>query len=118
MTNEAKTYKFSRDCAECGEKFLTNRREAEFCPGNKDKCRKTYNNRRYLRGAELYDILMTCRFDRDFAAKEGLQLSSIMSNLAQHYRNADKAYRNGRKSWDKYAHTRLPLAYSDAGDNR
>lgn len=114
-TNEKTRKLFTRTCNECGETFQTPRCETEFC--NKG-CRMAWHNRRRDRGAELYDILMTCRFDREFAAEEGLVLSSIMSNLAQHYRNSDKAKRDGRKSWDKHAHQRLPIAYDDGGDGR
>ena len=115
MTNEKKTRRlYSRVCTECGETFTTPKAEAGFCVPS---CRMAWHNRRRDRGAELYDILMTCRFDRDFAAKEGLVLSTIMSNLAGHYRDSDKLKRAGRASWDKQAHKRLPLAY-DGGDGR
>ncbi len=114
ISNEAKTFKFSRTCSECGETFCTNRPEAEFCS---TPCRKAYNNRRAIRGAELYDLIMTMRFDRAHAKDEGLW--SQVCALAGAYNTADKHYRGGRKSYDKNAHTRLPLAYDmKGGDNR
>jgi hypothetical protein len=115
MTNQPKKL-FVRCCPECGENFSTARVTKEFC---KTPCRMDFHNRRRDRGSEIYDILMTCRFDRDFAAKEGLVLSTILSNLAGHYRNADKSKRDGRKSWDPYSHRNLPLTYdAEGGDNR
>lgn len=110
---ENRTYKFSRQCADCGEAFKTDRPEAKFCSTT---CRKEYNNRRAVRGAELYDLMMTIRFDRKLAQDE--QLWTHMCNLAAAYRNADKAKRNGRKSWDSNAFRDLPLAYDDDGDKR
>lgn len=113
MTNEKPSRRlFSRTCTECGETFETTRVEAEFCC---KEHRMAWHNRRRDRGAIVYDILMTGRFDRDFAAKEGLVWTTELSNLAQHFRNADKTHRAGRKSWEKHAHQRLPIAYSDAG---
>lgn len=116
MTNEKKTRRlFSRTCTECGETFTTPKAETGFCPGK--KCRMDWHNRRRDRGAELYDLLMTCRFDRDFAKDEGLVMSTLLSNLAGHYRDSDNLKRAGRKSWDKNAHKRLPIAYH-GGDGR
>lgn len=105
---------FQRECNECGETFQAKRREAEFCG---DKCRKAYHNRRMTRGAELYDMLMTMRFDRGHAKDE--QLWSHLCAVASAYRDADKAQRGGRRSWDKNHHKTLPLAYSAGqGDGR
>jgi hypothetical protein len=107
---------FARTCTECGERFETIRCEADFCGVS---CKNDFNNRRVARGVELYDLLMTCRFDRDLAAKEGLVMSTIMSNLAQHYRHADNDKRAGRKSWKSDSHKRLPITYdARSGDNR
>lgn len=115
MTNEKTTrHLYAKTCTECGAEFTTPVKTCEFC----DKgCRMAWHNRRRDRGAELYDILMTCRFDREHAENEGLVLSTILSNLAGHYRDADKDKRAGRKSWDKNAHLRLPLGYF-GGDGR
>ena len=117
MLNEKKTRRlFARTCTECGETFTTPKCEANFCAPS---CRMEWHNRRRDRGAELYDLLMTCRFDRDFAAKEGLVMSTLLSNLAGHYRDSDNDKRAGRKSWDKNAHLRLPISYdARGGDGR
>lgn len=105
---------FNRTCCECGETFQTKRREAEFC---KTECRKVYHNRRMTRGAELYDLFMTLRFDRSHAKDEAIW--SQMCAVASAYRDADKTTRGGRKSWDSNHHKTLPLAYSQgAGDGR
>lgn len=105
---------FKRVCIECGETFEAKRAHGEYC---KIACRKEFNNRRAVRGAELYDLIMTSRFDRDFAKAEGIQ--SLISSLAGAYRDADKAKRGGRRSWDKQAHRKLPLAFNPhVGDDR
>lgn len=109
----AKVGKFTRCCDECGSTFVTNRREATFCS---DEHRKAWHNRRMKRGAELYDLVMSMRFDRKHAADEGLW--SQVCAMASAYNTADKTLRGGRRSWDKHGHKRLPLAYGDQGDNR
>jgi hypothetical protein len=113
MNTPNRTYKFTKTCQDCGDSFQTDAREARFCS---TKCRKEYNNRRAVRGAEMYDLLMTMRFDRGLAKDE--QLWTHVCNLAAAYRNSDKAKRAGRKSWDPQAFRDLPLAYSDEGDKR
>jgi hypothetical protein len=50
---------FKKTCDECAEEFTSKKREARFCC---TACRKTYNNRRAVRGAELYDLMMACRY--------------------------------------------------------
>lgn len=123
MTNEKKTRRlFSRKCAVCGCTFTTPRCEREFCG---DACKNEFNNRRRDRGSEVYDILMMCRFERDLTkeiAKTDARfrrLDTILSNLAGHYRDADKSRRAGRKSWKSDAYKRLPLSYdATGGDGR
>jgi ribosomal protein L2 len=68
-----------------------------------------FNNRRAKRGAELYDFLMSKRFDRATEA----ECRGIIDSLASGYRESDKYLRAGRKSWlpiedAKIALTRLP----------
>jgi hypothetical protein len=76
-----------------------------------------FHNRRRDRGAELYDLVMAMRFDREHAKDEGLW--SHICALASAYNTADKHKRPGRKSYDKDAHLRLPLTYDAiGGDNR
>lgn len=105
---------FDRECRECGKSFQAKRNEAGFCSV---PCRKEYHNRRYKRGAEAYDLLMTLRFDRKLATEE--KLLGHLWALASAFREGDKANRAGRRSWDTYHHRSLPLAYSqNAGDGR
>lgn len=98
MTEAAKSnYKFNRSCAECGNAFGSNRRDAEFCG---DKCRKVYNNRRAQRGAELYDIVMAWRFgDGEGRINEARDL---LCSLVSGYNEQDKISRPGRRSYMKY----------------
>jgi hypothetical protein len=110
----AKKYRFKMICAECGSEFGSDRAHAEFCGTS---CRKTYNNRRAVRGAELYDLMMTMRFDRKHATDE--QLWSHICALASAYNTSDKNLRGGRRSYNKNAHKDLPLSYSNKdGDGR
>lgn len=106
----------ARLCRECGceLKPLGLKPQAAFCgPAH----RKQYNNRRMIRGAELYDLMMSNRFQREDA--KNLNLLSVMSNLTRAYRDADKAARNGRRSWNlQEALARLPSAYGREGDKR
>jgi hypothetical protein len=118
MTNEKKTRRlYSRVCTECGCEFTTPKAEAGFCA---PPCRMAWHNRARDRGAEVYHILMTCRFDREFSKEEGIaHFATILSNLAGHYRNSDNDKRGGRPSWDKKAHRRLPISYdARGGDGR
>lgn len=103
-------------CRECGIDLapLGLKKSAVFC---KAEHRKDWNNRRMVRGAELYDLFMEKRYDRD--TKEARDAWTIMSNLALAYRSADKKRRNGRKSWNaKETVARLPLAFGEDGDHR
>ena len=69
-------------------------RSAEFCCR---ECRSAFNNRRASRGAELYDLYMTARFDRPLAAK--LKVWGWLARLATAYRDDDRREREGRPSW-------------------
>lgn len=101
-------------CQECGGCFETKRREAMFCG---DPCRKSHHNRRATRGAELYDLLMTMRYDRAHAKDEALW--SHICALTSAYRTSDKRKRPGRTSFDRDAHRRLPMTYDvQTGDGR
>lgn len=88
---------FNRTCCECGTKFQSVRVEAEFCG---TPCRKTYNNRRAMRGAELYDIVMAWRFgDGEGRINEARDL---LCSLVSGYNEEDKRSRPGRRSYMKY----------------
>lgn len=95
---------FSRTCCECGSKFETVRTEAEFCG---TPCRKTYNNRRAMRGAEIYDIAMAWRFgDGEGRINEARDL---LCALLSGYNEQDKESRPGRRSYGKYRVIKLNL---------
>lgn len=102
-------------CAECGKEFTSPKPHAEFCC---QPCRKDFNNRRAMRGAQLYDLFMTMRFDRKTAADK--QVWSVMCAVASAFRDGDRHARAGRKSWREInaALEAIPLAYSSHGDGR
>lgn len=86
--------KFDVRCRECGERFESSHHGSRFC------CREhrfRFNNRRSSRGALLYDLLMTQRFERDKARE--LQVWSAMCAMASHWRDEDREDLGGRKSW-------------------
>lgn len=58
--------------------------------------RQAWNNRRKVRGAQLYDIFMAYRYDR--GAAKVLKLFSVMCKLAQTWREEDKSL--GRTSFE------------------
>ena len=82
----------SHPCLECGG--ATTR--GDFCC---PACRVSFNNRRKVRGAELYDLYMAHRFDR--AAATELGVFQAINRLASNYRQEDQARRDGRRSWRK-----------------
>lgn len=108
--------RLTKCCRECGAELapLGLRPNASFC------CtahRKEWNNRRAVRGAELYDLLMANRYERDVAKQRGVW--TIATNLTRAYRDSDVALRQGRKSWDlNEALDRMPIAYGTDGDKR
>lgn len=85
-------------CRECGRDFRQNSPKAEFCSLS---CKRSFNNRRALRGAEFYDLYMAHRFERD-AAKQARVLSAI-NRLASDFREEDRRQRAGRKSWQSFS---------------
>jgi hypothetical protein len=101
------------ECLECGVAFQPKKPHAEFCC---ESCRKAWHNRRMKRGAEIYDVVMTMRYNRDYAQKKGLTV--LLVDLISAYQAADKVNRQGRRSYDKKAHKRLPLSYGKSGDGR
>jgi hypothetical protein len=82
-------------CRECGQTFECQRATALYCSA---KCRQTFNNRRAMRGAELYDLFMSMRYERERAAQQGVW--KFMCRMAKSYRANDERERDGRKSWD------------------
>lgn len=83
-----------RECLECGAAYQADKQTSQFCAA---ACRRTYNNRRQTRGAELYDLFMAHRFDRDNA--RSLHVLSMLNRLASIYREDDRRERAGRRSW-------------------
>lgn len=50
-----------------------------------------------MRGAEIYDLFMALRYDREQA--KALQVWKLLCRLAAAFRDEDLAQRDGRKSW-------------------
>ncbi len=82
-------------CRECGATFSAQRQGREFC---RAACRRAFYNRKALRGAQLYDLIMALRFERPRA--EELGAWSLLCRLAASYKAADDRERAGRRSWD------------------
>jgi hypothetical protein len=85
-------HSMSSVCRECGMRSQMRRATREFCSS---ACRRQFNNRRALRGADLYDVLMCMRYDRDNA--EGAL--SLLCRMASNFRALDRREREGRRSW-------------------
>ena len=66
-------------------------READFC---RPQCRRAFNNRRAVRGAELYDLVMAHRFDR--ATARDLGVLALINRAASIFREEDRRERGGR----------------------
>lgn len=104
------------ECRECGKELTPAQRKkgACFCCAEH---RKTWNNRRMIRGAELYDLMMANRYERELATERGAW--TIATNLCRAYRDSDNTLRDGRKSWDlRDTLARLPVAFGTEGDKR
>lgn len=85
---------YARVCLECGEPYEADKAFGVFCcPGH----RKAWNNRRMVRGAELYDLFMALRYQRGLAQLLGLW--RLTCRLAAAFRDEDRAERAGRQSW-------------------
>jgi hypothetical protein len=72
-------------CRECGGPS-----EGFYC---RDLHRQAFHNRRQIRGALMYDLVMSWRSDR----KKGG--ATLVSRLAEHFRLQDEWERGGRLSW-------------------
>lgn len=100
-------------CHECGGPITGKQSTARYCT---DACRKTFNNRRQTRGAELYDMFMATRYER--AKAEEFELQTMMARLASNFRAEDKETRGGRASWidpktvmERYTHLHAKMLY-------
>lgn len=92
-------------CLECGGEFSahpTLAKHAEFCS---PACRKAFNNRRMVRGAELYDLIMALRCDRKAAT--AFKVWKMICRMISDFRSEDDRERAGRHSW---RHPRVVLA--------
>lgn len=103
----------ARPCAECGNNFVPRQWNGRFCTR---PCMTRYNNRRYRRGAQLYDWTMIKRYQREHES----EARGIVDRLCRAYRDSDKTNRDGRPSWQPIgvARDEVPMAYSDGGDGR
>lgn len=81
-------------CRECGRSYKSLRADGEFC---QTKCRSAWNNRRAIRGAELYDLFMALRFERGVATKLGVW--KLICRMAWWWKDQDAKERAGRKSY-------------------
>lgn len=83
-------------CIECNAPLAPRKPtgpKPKFCS---KACGKIFNNRRAMRGAEMYDLVMAGRFER--ATHAGMWRPTL-TLLASHYREKDKSERNGMQSW-------------------
>lgn len=62
-----------------------------------------------MRGAELYDLFMAHRFERQ--AAQDAHVLQAMNRLASNWRADDKAERAGRPSWRRLAVVLAERAY-------
>jgi hypothetical protein len=82
---------FKRVCAECGDAFESLKTFGGFCcPAH----RAQFNARRAQRGAELYDLIMAWRYERNLAG-----LWQLVCKMAATFRDEDFRDRAGRRSW-------------------
>lgn len=81
-------------CRECGCQTISTRKPKDFCTS---ACRTNHTNRRRERGAQLYDLFMAMRYERELAVK--LHVWTTMCQLAAEWRREDERDRDGRKSW-------------------
>lgn len=79
-------------CCECGSGFSSEATIQIFC---KAECRTIHNNRRRKRGALLYDLFMSMRWN-PIKAKG---VWSAMCKLTDEWKEEDRREREGRKSW-------------------
>jgi hypothetical protein len=87
-------------CAECGkggEEMVSTRKPKTFCSS---ACRMAHTNRRRERGAELYDLFMALRYERELANKLGVW--TMICKLAAEWVAEDARERGGRKSWGNW----------------
>lgn len=84
-------------CLECGDGLAAPQPEQEFCS---KRCRQAFNNRRMQRGAQVFDLYMAIRYERDAAREE--KVVAQLSRLCMHFREEDDRQRGGRRSWGNW----------------
>lgn len=75
-------------CHECSKEFATRRADAVFCS---TECRKAFNNRRAVRGAELYDLFRALRRDRAKAKELNVWTALCRLELRWHQEDQERA---------------------------
>lgn len=96
MTRKAKPIQITcRECgvataAGCGE----HRRDAKFCS---IPCKTKWNNRKKTRGADIYELWMAMRYERDEAKRLGLW--GELCRLSEGWYQEDQRERGGRKTY-------------------
>lgn len=85
---------YRRTCLECGAPHSAAMAHGDFCA---TACRHAFNNRRRIRGADLYDLVMAWRFDRSVATS--FKVLRAICRLASDFRAEDRSRRAGRASW-------------------
>lgn len=102
MTSNTKTFG-STCCPECNTTFGKPARNTRFCS---TVCRKTFNNRRATRGAALYDMMMTARYDRARFKElsdrhfEGKAWNGVLCDMAMAWRVEDLCADRDDNAWN------------------
>jgi predicted nucleic acid-binding Zn ribbon protein len=79
--------KATHHCRECGNAIAADRKpNAKFCS---DGCKAAWNNRRKKRGADIYDLWMAMRYERDEAKRLGVWKE--MCRLSEKWHEQDTA---------------------------
>lgn len=107
-----------RQCRECGAPFAATKKTGKveavayaprrFCS---TECRKAFNNRRAMRGAEAYDLLRAMRRER--AEAKEMNLWTAICRLEEKWQAEDDHDRPGRRSYIPPAEAVMQLV--DAG---
>lgn len=71
-------------CRECGAAMSWSRKPKIFCNA---ACRSAHTNRRRERGAQLYDLFMAVRYDRETARETGAWTK--LCRMAESFHDAD-----------------------------
>lgn len=103
-------------CINCGASFESARPRGTVFQCS-SKCRAEFNNRRAGRGAEIYDLMMALRYERETATESAIWSKACA--LLAHFRTEDERERNGRKSWQdhKAVTERKPFIYAGVASN-